>query len=505
MSVRLHIHARGFPPPSDRFLIYGASRDTVALSRILVNGQADVDIVHPSPIPESLLLELPPSRYDVSVLEESDDSQAALPYRTLFVDASYSQIPAPDSLSYVIRARRAGVPISSVGAYVLDHAAAATIAVTGSGGKTTTASLVAHMLRSCGRTVHVATDPAPSTNLCPNYEILNALPRMSDADFVVCELTSVYLSYMKTSPKIAVITNLWPEHLEWHGTMQAYVTAKQTILRYQGSDDWAIMNSDDQLVHEHFEPVCRGRVAYFGLKDPGQSNCVFVTNGSIRARWNGKERDIVSTERLSVEYAFIGNALAAVAAVEAAGIESPLVGRALETFPGVHLRREFVGEVGGVRVINDGMAGSPVKVRVGLETFTDKSVVLIAGGAATFPTEVLHSSSEARAQLEDLGGVISRKTVAVILFGEGGSILRQLLIRQGYTEEALVEAEDLCDATAKAAYVAEKGAVVVFAPLFNVPRELRSEFAPTCLEACMPLVTGFEKRAGLTMTGGSRW
>ena len=92
MSVRLHIHARGFPPPSDRFLIYGASRDTVALSRILVNGQADVDIVHPSPIPESLLLELPPSRYDVSVLEESDDSRAALHLGALFVDASYSQM-----------------------------------------------------------------------------------------------------------------------------------------------------------------------------------------------------------------------------------------------------------------------------------------------------------------------------------------------------------------------------------------------------------------------------
>ena len=461
----------------------GPAATPIALSRILVNGEADVDIVHPSPIPETLLLELPQSRYDVSVLAEGDDLQAALAYKSLFVDASYSQVPPPDSLSYAIRARRAGVPISSVSAYVLEHAAAATIAVTGSGGKTTTASLIAHMLKSCGRRVHVATDPAPSTNLCPNYEILNALPDMSAADFLVCELTSVYLSYMKTSPKIAVITNLWPEHLEWHGSMQAYVTAKQTILRYQGSDDWAILNSDDQLVHEHFEPLCRGRVAYFGLKDTGHSNCVFVANGSIRARWNGEERDIVFAGRVDVEYAFIGNALAAIAAAKAAGLESPPLGHALETFPGVHLRREFVGEVEGVRVINDGMAGSPVKVRVGLETFTDRSVVLIAGGHATFPTEVLHSSAEAREQLEDLGRVISSKTVAVILFGEGGSILRQLLIRLGYTEEALVEAEDLSDATAKAVNVAERGTVVVLAPLFNVPRELRSEFGPNMIRS----------------------
>ena len=329
MSFRLRIHARGFSLPSDRFLIYGASRDTIALSRILVNGEADVDIVHPSPIPESLLLELPQSRYDVSVLAEGDDLQAALAYKSLFVDASYSQVPPPDSLSYVIRARRAGVPISSVAAYVLEHAAAATIAVTGSGGKT---------YDGVPYSAHVEVVRAKSACRDRSRSINEPMPELRNSQrtsgyerrrLLVCELTSVYLSYMKTSPKIAVITNLWPEHLEWHGSMQAYVTAKQTILRYQGSDDWAIMNSDDQLVHEHFEPLCRGRVAYFGLKDTGHSNCVFVANGSIRARWNGEERDIVSAGRLNMEYAFIGNALAAIAAAKAAGLESPSLGSRL--------------------------------------------------------------------------------------------------------------------------------------------------------------------------------
>ena len=483
MSVKLRIHGSGLPPPTDRFLVFGASRDTMALSRILVNGGADVDMVHPSPIPGSLLLELPASRYDVSVLAAQDDPQAARAYRTLFVDASYFEIQTPDDLSYAIEARRAGVPVSSVADYALLNSAAATIAVTGSGGKTTTASLIAHLLKAGGRRVYIATDPAPSTNVCPNYEILNSLPEMGNADFVVCELTSVYLSYMKTSPRIAVVTNLWPEHLEWHGSMQAYVKAKQTILLYQGSGDWAILNADDRLVKEHFEPLCRGQVAYFGLKDPGQPTCVFVADGSIRARRQGEEHDVVPSDLVTSKYAFIGNALAAVAAALAAGVETTSFGRALESFPGVHLRREFVGEVDGVRVINDGMAGSPVKVRAGLETFTDRSVVLVAGGDATFPTEVLHSSAEARAQLEDLGRVIGTKTMAVVLFGEGGLILRQVLTSQGYAEEALVEAQDLPDATIKAANMAETGTVVVLAPLFNVPRELRSEFGPNMLRS----------------------
>ena len=261
MSFKLSIHVRGFPRSRDRFLIDGASRDTVALSKILANEEADVDIVHPSPIPESLLSELPSSRYAASLLRELDDPEAILSYSTLFVDASYGQIPPPDRLSYVIRAQQKGVPISSVAAYVLERASAGTIGVTGSGGKTSTASLIAHLLKAAGQKVYVATDPAPSTNLCPNYEILNALPEMNDLDSVVCELTSVYLSYMRASPNIAVVTNLWPEHLEWHGSMQAYVRAKQTILRHQTRDDWAIINSDDPLVREHFEPLCRGRVA----------------------------------------------------------------------------------------------------------------------------------------------------------------------------------------------------------------------------------------------------
>ena len=151
MQVKVHVHGSGFPPPTDRFLIYGASRDTMALTRILVNGGADVDIVHPSPVPESLLLELPVPGYDVSVLAVRDDPPAVLAYRTLFVDASYYEIPIPDSLSYAIGARRAGVPISTVADYALENSAAATIAVTGSGGKTTTVSLVAHVLKSCGR------------------------------------------------------------------------------------------------------------------------------------------------------------------------------------------------------------------------------------------------------------------------------------------------------------------------------------------------------------------
>ena len=481
MSFKLSIHVRGFPRSRDRFLIYGASRDTVALSKILANEEADVDIVHPSPIPESLLSELPSSRYAASLLRELDDPEAILSYSTLFVDASYGQIPPPDRLSYVIRAQQKGVPISSVAAYVLERASAGTIGVTGSGGKTSTASLIAHLLKAAGQKVYVATDPAPSTNLCPNYEILNALPEMNDLDSVVCELTSVYLSYMRASPNIAVVTNLWPEHLEWHGSMQAYVRAKQTILRHQTRDDWAIINSDDPLVREHFEPLCRGRVAYFGLKDIGHSNCVFVTNGSIRSRWNGAERDILPTDRLNMESAYIGNALAATAAVEAAGFAAPSLGSGLAAFPGVHLRREFVGEVNGVGVVNDAMAGSPVKVKVGLETFMDRSVVLISGGRATFPTEVLHSSLEARVQLEDLGRVIQRKTLAVILFGEGGSILRGVLTRQGYAEEALKEEEDLDHAIARAANVAQSGAMVVLAPLFNIPREQRSEFGANML------------------------
>jgi UDP-N-acetylmuramoylalanine--D-glutamate ligase len=185
---------------------------------------------------------------------------------------------------------------------------------------------------------------------------------------------------------------------------------------------------------------------------------------------------------------FVSNVLAGAAAALAAGAEPDALANGLIGFAGVPLRRELVGEVGGIRVVNDAMAGSPVKVRAGLETFADRSVILVAGGRASFPTEVLHSSPEAHTQLDALAETIAAKAVAAVLFGEGGELLRERLRRHGDSNLVLLAAEDLEVAERTAARLAVAGNVIVFAPTYYVPQANRVSFgAVTLTELARPV------------------
>lgn len=464
----------------DRALIYGLSRDTAALSCALAREGVQVHIVHPDKAPCSLR-DLVGGLNQAIRVSECWQRDADVDCDALFVDASYQAILPPHKLSCAIAAERADVPVLSVADYVFERAPGLTVGVTGSGGKTTTASLIAHILGAAGRTVAIATDPLPQTNRCPNYEVIDAVAKLGTSDVVVAELTSVYLSFTRTSPDVAVVTNLWPDHLEWHGSMEAYVAAKQNILRCQSAHGWAVLNRDDELVREHFAALVRGRSVLFGLRDRGDPYAVFVANGTLTVRWGGEVRALLPVDRVPIETPFVGNVLGAVAAALAAGAEPDTLANALITFAGVPQRRELVGEIGGIRVVNDGMAGSPVKVRRGLEAFVDASVILVAGGHASFPTEVLHSSPEAQTQLEALAETIGSKAAAVVLFGEGGELLRDRLGRHGYSNAALASADDLEDAERKASRLARPGNVIVFAPTYHVPREKRESFGAVAL------------------------
>lgn len=470
-----------------RVLIYGASRDTAVLRTILAAVGADVDFVHPTSVADDLGTDFPAAVAGHRVAEPCDVPSRPFEYDAVFVDTSYDEILPPDKLWCSVEAKRAGALVSCVADYVLAGSNALTIGVTGSAGKTTTASLIAHILRTAGRTVHIATDPRPQTNRCPNYEVLLALPEMAPTDVLVAELTSVCLSYMQTSPDIAVVTNLWPEHVEWHGSMAAYVSAKQNILRYQGADDWAVLNGDDPEVQQHFARRCGSRLAFFGREDPHHPYCVFLSANAVRVRWDDYEEEVALGRELHAEEPHVLNMLAAVAVAKAAGSENAALAEALSSFPGVTQRRELVGEVRGVRVFNDGMAMSPVKVRRSLESFAYGSVLLIAGGDATLPNEVLHSSLQARAQLEQLAETIARRTRTVVLYGEGGRILRSVLLGRQTDGVELLEVADLSAATSIAAARARAGTVLLFAPLFYVPPEDRSQMGERLLRELMLL------------------
>lgn len=408
----------------------------------------------------------------VRVVETADNEAFGLPdareVDIVFVDP-YVGLNARHSWLEDIRV--AGVVVSSHADVVLARTRAKTICVTGTAGKTTTTALTAHLLRAAGLPVHVATDPLPETNLWPNHEMLDRLDAMLDSEVLVAELTSNYLEFMTTSPEIAVITNLWPDHEPDHGSFDAYVDAKRTILRHQSEEGWALLNGDDDAVMHHFAGQCNGRRAFFGATDRGDESIVFVEGGEILARLHGER---VSLGAISGADPFAGNVLGACAAALVAGASPEAIARALPGFPGVPFRRRLVTEFDGVRAYNDAMAATPAKARAGLGTYP-KPIVWIAGGRVRFPGEVLHDSIAARAQLRELAETARECVRAAILFGEAAPVLRRVLADAAF-RGAVEEEVDLDAATRRAAEVVRSGESLVLAPVYSIPLEARAAF-----------------------------
>ena len=409
---------------------------------------------------------------DVTVVETRDTRAAVLPepetIDVVFVDP-YVGLNARDP--WLDRVRAAGVPVSSHADVVVGRARATTLGVTGTAGKTTTTALAAHLLRAAGRTVHVAADPLPETNLWPNYELLERLDEIGADDVLLAELTSNYLEFMTVSPDVAVVTNLWPDHEPDHGSFEAYVEAKLTILRHQTADAVALLNGDDEAVLRHFAAECRGRVALFGRVDHGESSFVLLEEGRIVARLGGER---VPLGTIDQHDPFAGNVLGACAAAVVAGAPPEAVAAALPAFAGVPFRRRLVAEVGGVHAYNDAMAATPVKARVGLGTYPGP-VVWIAGGRVRFPGEVLHDSDTARGQLAELALAARDRVRAAVLFGEAAAELRDVLAAAAF--DGLVEEEaDLAAAARRGAELARPGDSLVLAPVYSLPLEARAAF-----------------------------
>lgn len=236
------------------------------------------------------------------------------------------------------------------------------IAVTGSDGKTTTTTLIARMLEAAGKRVWLGGNIG--TPLLPE------VPRMTETDYAVAELSSFQLMDMTHSPHIAVITNLAPNHLDVHKNMQEYVDAKKNIFRYQKPGDVLIVNGDNAITCP-FTGV--GTTLRFSRR--GRTQGAWVEDGRIfcQDRPVLDKRDILLPGEHNVE-----NYMAAILAVQGLA-EDDTIRRVAKTFGGVEHRIELVREREGIRFYNDSIASSPSRTIAGLRSFSQK-VILIAGG-----------------------------------------------------------------------------------------------------------------------------
>lgn len=243
------------------------------------------------------------------------------------------------------------------------------IAVTGSDGKTTTTTIIAELLRAAGHTVHVGGNIG--------HPLLAEAGSIRPTDWAVLELSSFQLMTMTRSPHIAVLTNLAPNHLDVHKSMEEYIWAKENIFRHQQPGDTAIFNLDNAITRE-LSAHAPGCALYFSRREEPETG-VFLRGNAVISRRDGRERQIMTTEDIRLPGVHnVENYMAAIAAVDGL-VPDDVIRTFARAFNGVEHRIELVRTWRGVRFYNDSIASSPSRTIAGLRSFKEK-VILIAGG-----------------------------------------------------------------------------------------------------------------------------
>jgi len=312
-------------------------------------------------------------------------------------------------------------------------------AVTGSDGKTTTTTLISEMLRHAGHRVWVGGNIG--------QPLLPLAAEMSPSDFAVVELSSFQLMTMTASPRVAVVTNLAPNHLDMHRDMAEYVAAKENIYLHQGAEDRLVVNLDNDITRE-FLSRARGRTEGFSRREQPEKGCclagdtVYLDGKPLLTR-----ADIRLPGLHNVE-----NYMAAICAVREQVSHEDILSVARE-FAGVEHRIEFVRELRGVRYYNDSIASSPSRTAAGLHAFPEK-VILIAGGY------------DKKIPFDTLGREICRHVKYLVLCGATAEKIRAAVLSAPEAAQGpeICCVDCLADAVAAASAAAVAGDVVTLSP-----------------------------------------
>ena len=446
-----------------RVLVEGFAPDAISLARLLAAEGDQVRLAGPGPAPE-----------EADILRA--EGVAVEPHTHFFADSGFADVAyldiwTPETAPRVEALRAAGTRLSCVSDLVLERTPVRTIGVTGTAGKTTTATLAVQLLRAAGTEV-VASTTARAANLWATEEHLAALPWLRPPALLALELTSSHLCFMRASPDIAVVTCFWPDHLELHGTLDAYRRAKQTIVLHQSPDSWVVFNEDDGETAA-FATLTPARRASFSLHGPVERG-LYLEGGRVTAHWDAGETVVGTAADLPLAKAQRANVLAAATAALAAGLEpGSLSGRLSSLQPPPHRGRVVARTSSGTAIVDAGLAATPAKAAAALGGFDDGSVVLVAGGETSIDGARVHASLEERVLLERALDEAMRAVRVCILFGPAADVLDELWAERGVST---LRAPSLEDALQQAVGVAAERESVVFAPLFPVAHADRLRF-----------------------------
>lgn len=352
----------------------------------------------------------------------------------------------PKHLQVLREAERRGTELSSEIQVLMERCPAKIIGITGSSGKTTTTALIGEILSAAGLRVHVGGNIGR-----PLIEIVDDI--QSD-DWVVLELSSFQLDRLKRSPHIGVITNITPNHLQEHGSMEAYIEAKAENVRWQQPHDWAILNWDDPIVKKFGHQVSSS-VRFFSALETLKVGVFIQDERIVIARPDSLPVEVCRLEEVRLLGRHnVENVLAAVAAAEQTGVPIAAMREAIRQFEGVPHRLELVHDSWGVRYYNDSISTTPERAIAGIRSFNEP-VVLIAGGY------------EKGLPFDGMAEAINERVKTLILIGDTAQAIEDAVVRTCADPSLLPEiihAGSFETAVIKAIQAAVSGDVVLMSP-----------------------------------------
>ena len=368
----------------------------------------------------------------------------------------------PLTLPIVQEAVKRGIPISNDTQIFMEVAPCMTIGITGSAGKTTTTTLVGEMAKK-DRGQRPEQDTSSGFRLQSSAYIggnigdplINYVDDMKADDIAILEMSSFQLEQMTISPNIAAVLNITPNHLDRHGTMEAYTNAKSRILEFQTGNDTAIISHDDKGAWSLHNKV-KGRLVTFSLNDLSENlNGAYLHDGLLNLRDGKAYLPLMLREKIQLRGDHnVSNVLAAFAIGHAAGFKLDDMLEAVEEFRGVPHRLELVRELHGVRWYNDSIATAPERSMAAIHAFNEPIVLMLGGRDKDLPWE-------------EIAQLIHQRVEHVVLFGEASELIEKAVSGAGGREARNIDirrAINLKEAIAKAAEVASAGDIVLLSP-----------------------------------------
>jgi UDP-N-acetylmuramoylalanine--D-glutamate ligase len=306
----------------------------------------------------------------------------------------------PPTMHALAAARAANIPVWSEIELAWRFLRGRLICITGSNGKTTTTSLIGHVLETAGFPVQVAGNIG--TPLISRVDI------SSDASFTVVEASSFQLESISAfRPDIAVLLNITPDHLDRHGSIEAYGAAKARIFENQTPLDAAVINADDAVAPEYAPDG--PRVFWFSRSKHVASGC-YVRGGEIVFRCDGVESVLLELKTIGLRGGHnIENVLAAAAAARLAGVEPAAIAEGVRTFAGVEHRIEYVATISGVEYFNDSKATNVDATLKALDAFPGNVLVILGGKDKGSDYRILRQALRSHARMALLIGSAADK------------------------------------------------------------------------------------------------